>query len=116
MIGIPFSLPDLNGGLTEITGLLYEEDEFLVFDVETAFMGEFDKESQIIKIEPAAIQEIVLDRGVFKDKLRILPKKRDLLDAMPGEYRREIPLSIWKKHRRDVERLLRSVKARMTTD
>ena len=113
MKSIPFTLPELNGGLTEITGRLYEEEEFLVLDVETALLGEFDKEGQVIKIEPAALRDIELDKGVFKDKLRLWPKKRTLLEALPGNYKGEVPLSIWKKHRSDVEEILAWVRLRM---
>ena len=88
MNSIPFELPDV--GLQEIRGKLYLDQEFLVFEVQVALIGEFNKEFQTIKIEPGALKEIHLDRGVIKDRLCIRPKKSDLLTAMPGEYHGEI--------------------------
>ena len=109
---IPFQLPDLHGGLTEIKGNLYLDDEFLVFDLETALLGEFDKEHQVIKIEPRALAEIRLDPGVFRDRLCVRPKKRDLLTAMPGTYGTELVLKIWTRHRARAEHLVADVRRR----
>ena len=102
---IPFTLPDINYGLTEITGFLYLEQEFLVFEVETAVFGEFDKEQRIIKVEPSALEAVYLERGWLKDQLLIRPKKRELLEALPGDFASEVPLKIKRKHRRKTERL-----------
>ena len=114
MKSIPFTLPELNGGLTEITGRMYQEEEFIVFDVEEAFLGEFGKEGQTIKIEPAAIRHIELDEGIFKDKIRIRPKKPDLLDVLPGKYQGEVAFSIWRKYRDDAEEVVEWAKRKMS--
>lgn len=111
---IPFTLPDINFGLTEIKGFLYLEAEFLTFEVETAFLGDFDKEEQIIKIEPAALEAVFLEPGWLQDQLHIRPKKRNLLEALPGDYALEVPLKIWRKHRRKTQRLVGAVEKQMT--
>ena len=109
---IPFQLPDLNSGFTEVKGVLYLDDEFLVFRVETALLGEFDKEHQVIKIEPRALDEIRLEPGIFRDRLCVRPKKRELLTAMPGTYETELVLKIWNRHRARAEHLVADVRRR----
>jgi hypothetical protein len=111
MSGIPFQLPDM--GLREINGTVYLDDEFLVFEVEDAFIGEFDKEHMVVKVEPAALKDIRLDRGIIRDRLSIRPKKRDLLAVMPGTYGEALPLKMWNTHRRRAEQLVEAVKRRM---
>ena len=75
-------------------------------------MGEFDKEHQVIKIEMSALKEIRLDRGFFRDTLCLRPKKDDLLRAVRGNYGVEIPLRIWKHHRRRTEDLVDELRRR----
>ncbi|MFQ5568611.1 MAG: hypothetical protein ACE5G0_02985 [Rhodothermales bacterium] len=110
MSTIPFQVEDV--GLTEIHGELYLDHEFLVFVVETALLGEFRKAQQVIKIEPRAVQEIRLDQGIIKDKLCIRPKKRELLQVMPGRFKAEVVLKIWVKHRKAAEALVEKVRER----
>lgn len=110
MSGIPFQLPDI--GLREINGTVYLDDEFLVFEVEDAFIGEFDKEHMVIKVEPAALADIRLDRGIIRDRLYIRPKKRDLLTVMPGTYGEALPLKMWNTQRPRAERLVEAVRRR----
>lgn len=110
MPGIPFHLPD--EGLREISGKIFLDDEYLILEVQDALMGEFDKEHQVIKVDPAALDEIHLERGVVRDRLFIRPRKNDLLEAMPGKHGVELPLKIWRKHRRRLEDLVDEVKRR----
>ena len=110
MQGIPFTLPDI--GLREIKGKIYLDEEYLILDVEDALMGEFDTEHQVIKIEISALKEIRLERGLFRDKLCLRPKKDELLTAIRGNYGVEIPLRIWKHHRRRTEDLVDEMRRR----
>ncbi len=110
MSGIPFRLPDDNFGLTEIGGVLYLEEEYLVFDVGTGLPGGSRKDHQIIKIEYAALNKLQLDRGLLKDRLHVAPKTNELLQAMPGTYKEELVLSIRKKYREAVEQLVYEVR------
>lgn len=111
MNSIPFQLPDI--GLREISGTLSLDDEFLIFDVEDALVGEFDKDQFVIKIEPRALDAIRLARGIVRDRICVRPKKRDLLAVMPGEYAQELQLKVWRTHRRAAEKLVEAVRRRM---
>lgn len=102
---IPFKGPDF--GLREVKGHVYlENEEFLVFDVENALVGEFDTEKQLIKVAPQALLSVRLDERRVNDRLYIRPRSRDLLHAMPGSYKEELELKISRKHREKVEQLL----------
>ena len=110
MNSIPFELPDI--GLREISGTLSLDSEFLVFHVEDALIGEFDKDHFTIQVEPRALANIRLDRGIVRDRICIRPKKRDLLAVMPGQYAEELQLKVWRIHREQAERLVSAVQRR----
>jgi len=110
---IPFQLPDI--GLREIHGTITLDDEFLVFRVEESLVGEFDKEQFTVKIEPAALADIRLDRGIVRDRICVRPKTRDLLAVIPGEYAEELQLKVWVTRRADAERLVHAVRRRQQT-
>jgi len=111
---IPFQLPDTNLGLTENKGRLYLDEEFLVFEVSIGISGGTKKKQQTVKIEPRALEEIRLDRGVFKDRLLIRPKNRELFRVMPGMYKDKdtLTMTIWKKYRADAEHLVDELRRR----
>ena len=109
---IPFQLPDANFGLTEIKGLLYLEEAYLVFEVGTGISGGTKKKRQTIKIEPRALEAIHLDQGLRHDQLIVRPKERDLFRVMPGMYRGKdvLTLKIKKRYSADAEHLVDEVR------
>lgn len=111
---IAFELMDI--GLREISGKVYLDDEFLVFDLQDALVGEFDKEYRTIKIEPAALEMVYIDRGVIRDRLCIRPKTSELLEAMPGSHGAEVCLKIWRTARKKAEALVGILIQRMSPE
>ena len=102
---IPFRGPDV--GLRKVKGTLYlERDEFLVFNVENALIGDIDSKRELIKVAPRALKNVRLDERRSHDRLYIRPKSPDLLEAMPGSYKNELELKIDRKYRDYVERLV----------
>ena len=109
MIGrIPFKLAD--DGLYEIEGLVYLDDDFLVLDIERKLLGLGEGERTVVKIAPTALDEVRLDTGIVRDKLCLIPKRLDLLDAVPGKNPRAVELKIGRKHRPWVEDLIDEVR------
>jgi len=106
MDSIPFKLADTNFGMTEHAGMVRLEDEFLTFEIESKVIGLFRQDSQTIKIETRALEEVYLKKGVLKDLLRIYPKRMDLLDALPGNNDICVTLKISRKQRRETELLV----------
>ena len=104
MIRIPFTLADV--GLREIEGMISVEDEFIVLDLSDKLLGLVDLDQKTIKIEAAALESVRLQRRPFKDRLILTPKKRDLLDAVPGKHATDVRLRIWKTQRSQTEQLL----------
>jgi hypothetical protein len=113
MSKIPFQLPDI--GLREIHGAISLDEEFLVLEVEESLAGEFDKEQFMVKIEPAALAAIRLERGIVRDRICIRPKTRDLLAVVPGEYAHELQLKVWVTRRADAGWLVHEVQRRQRT-
>ena len=108
---IPFQLPDANWGFTEIKGLIYLEEGYLVFNVGAGVSGGSKKKHQTIKIEARALEAIHLEQGARNDQLIVRPKTRDLFRAMPGMYRGQdaLALKIKNRHRADAVRLVDEV-------
>lgn len=109
---IPFELPSIDMGFTEVKGLLYLDDEFLVFEVGTGLAGGSHSDNQTIKVEPGALAEVRHEQGLLHDHLIVRPKKDDLLTAMPGTFEGELKLKIKKPHRREVEYLVHEISRR----
>ncbi|MBT8402081.1 MAG: hypothetical protein KJO98_16515 [Rhodothermia bacterium] len=104
---IPFNLPDV--GFREINGKVYVEDGFLVIRLSDALFGEFDKEKREIRIEPAALAQVRIDRGLLKDRLVLRPEDDRLLEAIPGDHDLEVALRIWRNRRDEVRALVREL-------
>jgi hypothetical protein len=94
---IPFTLPD--DGFDEIEGLVYLDDGHLVLDLQSKFLGLGKGDRRVIKVAPTALHDVALDTGLVRDKLRLLPRRLDLLEAVPGKHPREVALRIYRKHR-----------------
>ncbi|PIQ62695.1 MAG: hypothetical protein COV99_05320 [Bacteroidetes bacterium CG12_big_fil_rev_8_21_14_0_65_60_17] len=109
---LKFKLPDLHAGLTEVRGAAWFEDEFLVLEIETALMGEFSKEHKTVKIEPSALASIGFERHMLRDRIILRPKKRDLLDAVPGNHLGELVLRTKRKDRSHAEEFVVELRAR----
>lgn len=108
---IPFLMPTASKDFTEVGGLLYTEDEFLVFELQSGMSGGSRKKDQIVKIEKKAIHYISLNEALLKDVVSIQPKKQRLLDVIPGDHVDSIKLKVNSAYRSDVKTLIRSVLA-----
>jgi hypothetical protein len=107
MTRISFTLPDV--GLRELRGTAHVEDGFLVINIEDALLGLADAQRTTLKVAPEALSDVRIDRGLFRDKLIVEPKRASLLDAVPGTHRSDLRLRVSRKQRRDLERLLEDV-------
>lgn len=110
---IPFETPDIHHGFSEGKGFVYLDDEFLVFEVRIHTLGLFEQEAQVIKVEPAVIEAIRLERGLFSDKLCIRPRKIEVLDAIPGDHEIEVKLKVKRKHRLSAQQFVADVSNRI---
>ncbi len=91
---IPFTLPD--DGLRELKGLVYIDEGFLIVKVESSLFGFLNKQQETVKIEAGALEDLLIKRGPFKDRLVIKPLGVELLDAIPGNHVDEVILRVSK--------------------
>lgn len=101
---IPFHLKDQ--GLSEIRGIVYVEDRFLVLRVRTSLLGLVDTDSDELRLDPQALAEVRHKRGLLRDRLMIKPVRVELLDALPGDHLDYVVLKVWRKYRRKLAQLL----------
>lgn len=113
---IPFQLPDTNHGLTEHKGLLYLEEEFIVFEVASGLPGGYKMERQMIKFELGAVETMRLGWGLLRDRLYVRIGRSNFLTMMSGEYKEELKLKIRKQHREGAKQLVSELKRLKRTD
>lgn len=109
MASVPFKIPDDHGH--EISGLVYIEDEYLVFEVKVVKWSMFKQPTETIKAEMTVVDSIRLDTGIFGDSIYIVPKRSDLLDAVPGTHKGELRLKISKRYKQQAQELVAEVLA-----
>jgi hypothetical protein len=102
---IAFTLPDV--GLRELKGMAFMEDGYLVLRIEDAFLGLADRQVNVIKIEPTALQEVWIRRGFVRDRLVLRPRSATLLDTVPGDHAATLELRVKRQHRDVLTDLLR---------
>ena len=103
---VSFTMSD--EGLHEIEGVVFVEDNLLVLRVEKKLLGLFDSDSKTIELEPGVLEEIRIERGLFKDKLLLKPWQSDLFDLVPGKHGSHIILKVPRKQRAELEALVGS--------
>jgi len=83
---IKFTLPSVGLlELTEVEGMVWVEDGFLVLEIKQSLAGLVDTDNEVVKIEPDALKEIYLQRRLFKDRLVLVPKKNRLAKRDTGQ-------------------------------
>ena len=97
MATVPFQISDSRGH--KVTGLLYLEEEYLVFEIQARKWGLFKSPPEKVKAEFGVIDHITLERGLFGDSIFIVPRRSDLLNAIPGDHKGELKLKVAKRYR-----------------
>ena len=97
MASLPFKISDSRGH--EVSGLLYLEDEFLVFEVQVRKWGLYEEPREKVKVEYGALDQVRFKPGFFKDHVYVVPKRTALLEAIPGSHEGEIDLLVAKRYR-----------------
>jgi hypothetical protein len=106
MISLPFSTPDIDGGLSEGKGVLTLNGDDIAIEVEVAFMGLFKRDTKRVRFEITDIDEIRHKRTPFGDRITIRTQPMEIVTRIPGSAQGELVLKTKKKHRRDVDALL----------
>jgi len=109
---VPFKISEVHGGLSEANGTMYLEDEFLVLEYRIEVVGMFKQPTETIKIELGVISDMEFKTGLFGDKIRLLPRKLSVLDAVPGKNKEVVTLKTKKKFRSIARRLVNEIRIR----
>lgn len=109
---VPFKISEVHGGVSEAAGTMYLEDEFLVIEYRIHVLGMYKQPPETIKIELGVISDIEFKQSFFGDKIRLLPKKLSVLDAVPGKNRELVTFKTKKKFREPARRLVNEIKIR----
>jgi hypothetical protein len=95
-----------------VSGLLFLEEEFVVLEIQVVNFGLIKKQPEKVKAEYALVDSIRFEPGLFSDRIIIVPKKVEVLDAVPGSYKGEIVLKIEKRYRDDARRVVTETERR----
>ncbi|HIG73084.1 MAG TPA: hypothetical protein EYQ24_00460 [Bacteroidetes bacterium] len=106
MIRVPFSTPDIDGGLSEGKGVLTLDGDTLTIEVDVAFMGLFKRDSRRVRFDITDLDQVRHRRSPLGDRVTFRTDPMDLVGRVPGAAQGELVLKTKKKHRRDVEALL----------
>lgn len=105
MIPIPFTLPDDSMGFRERRGTVTMEEGELVLRIQDQLLGVIDSDHAEVRIDPAALSDLVVKRGFLVDKLTVVPLRGESLKAVPGAKLGFLELRVWRKHREALEDL-----------
>ncbi|HLT46439.1 MAG TPA: hypothetical protein VK002_04355 [Rubricoccaceae bacterium] len=106
MLSVPFEIGEVHGGFSEAHGVAYVEDEYLVLEVQTAFLGMFKKDPRTYWIDLTDLESVRYKRGLRKDRLTLRASTLDVLDAVPGVQKGELRLLVRRKDRGALDVLL----------
>lgn len=104
MTRIPFQIDDQHGH--RISGLVFLEDEFVVFEIRVKKWGLYEKPTETVKAERSVISHMHFEHGFFNDRLFMVPKRSELLEAIPGNHKGELKLKVAKRYRNEVKRFV----------
>lgn len=107
MDSIPFEISDDHGH--KITGLMLLEEEYLVFEIQVLEWSISRLPTQIVKAELAVVNHIWFKQGIFKDRIFVVPKRSELLEAIPGTHKGEIRLKVAKRYREQAQQFVAEV-------
>jgi len=104
MARIPFTISDSHGHV--VSGLLFLEDPYVVFEVRVQKWGLFKQPVEEVKAEFGVIDSLRFEPGLFKDSLYLVPKRSDLLTAIPGDHEGELRLRVAKRYRAEAQQFV----------
>ena len=110
MQSIPFTLPDVHGGLSEGTGAVYVEGDELVIEAQVKLLSLIDRKPQAYRIELIDLESVAHRRTVLGDRVTIRTRPLDLLADVPGAGNGELVLKFKRRHRAAVDDLLDRLK------
>ena len=105
MRGIPFEV-ESSGGFSQSRGVVYVEDEDLVFEVQTTYIGFIQRAPEVYRVELTDLDEVRYKKGFLSDRVTLRTRPLEKLTAVPGAAQGELRLAVKRTHRGDLAVLL----------
>ncbi len=101
MPSVPFSVPDLHGGLATARGIVRLDADHLVleFDVRDDFVGLFNSSVSQARIALTEIESLELSRRLWWTTLAVRTKSMASIAEVPGRSHEGFKLKIARKYR-----------------
>lgn len=106
MKSVPFTVKEVHNGFSEGRGVLYVDDDEVVFEVHVTFLGMFDRGTTTHRFHLTDLDEVGHKRGLWQDHLSIRTRPMELVSVVPGSAQGALALTVKRKHRRDLDALL----------
>ena len=106
MLSVPFEIQEVHGGLTEAHGAAYVDEEYLVLEVQTAFLGLFKRDPEVYRIDLTDLEDVRYKKGLRKDRVTLRTRPLDRLTDIPGARKGELCLCFARKDRAGLDVLL----------
>lgn len=103
----PFYITGVNGGFTEVTGLIRVDHEHLVLEFQSAdaIIGIVKSDLKTKKIPFTAIRRLDFKKGWFSTKLILQTNSMSDLDGIPGANSGSVTFNIKRAHRQEAVEL-----------
>lgn len=103
----PFYITGVNGGFTEVTGLIRVDHEHLVLEFQSAdaIIGIVKSDLKTKKVPFTAIRRLDFKKGWFSTKLILQTNSMSDLDGIPGANSGSVTFNIKRAHRQEAVEL-----------
>lgn len=110
--GVPFRMADL--GAKDVWGVLYVEPDLLVVDVSIGMPGVTARNSHVVKLGPGAIASVThTKRAIGRDRLVVRVVDERKIEHLPFAQHDTLTLKVSRRHREELESIVRIVGIRM---
>ena len=112
---VPFSVPNLHGGLATARGIVRLEPEHLVleFDVKDDLVGVFNSGVSRVRIPLTEVESLKLSKRLWWTTFIVRTRSMTAIADVPGRSHEGFRLSIARKYRDDAAELTAEVDLRM---
>lgn len=107
MPSVPFTTLDINGGLSEGTGMLHVEGQDVSIEVQVGHLGGLiSGRTHRAEFELTDLDLVRHKRSFTGDKLTLRTEPMHIVCDLPGSAEGEFVLKVKKKHRADLDAVL----------
>ena len=106
MQSVPFEIEQSGPGLSRSRGVVYVDDEELVFEVQTTLVGFIERRPKAYRFDLVDLESVRYKKGFRQDRLTLRTRPLDIITAIPGAAQGELCLVFKRACRDDLAVLL----------